>query len=107
MTRYTMISLDEIAGEATELMEWADALEPGDEPDAVIIERVNGRAYIVDGFHRTAGYRAWADAQDMDYSDIQIRVLESDEEDLLAAAAEPGGEQSKALERLYQMVEED
>jgi len=102
MTRYTTIRLSEIADHVADMVEGADALRPGDEPAAVIVEVDGDRIIeIVDGYHRTAGYVAWACEMGMDLAEVEIRVVASDDEDLIAPAAEPGWQQDEALAAIY------
>lgn len=102
MTRYTTIRLSEIAGWVGDYVDEADALRPGDEPTVVIVEVAGGRVLdIVDGYHRTAGYVVWAREEGLDLDEVEVRVVASDDGDLLAAAAEPGWRQAEALEAIY------
>jgi hypothetical protein len=87
------------------------ALRPGNEPAAVILQRMpDGKLRLVDGCHRTAGYCAWADAEEIAYRDVTVSVLvveaetEADKK-LIYCADEPSNVQEEALESLYAMAE--
>ena len=104
MTRYTEISLSAVAGLVErEMVEYAESLRPGDEPEAIVVERLPSGSYdLVDGFHRVAGYRRWADEGGRMYDSIMVRALltEAGDEDDAARAAAPGPEQDAALRAL-------
>jgi hypothetical protein len=102
MTTTTTIRLSELANEIErELIDEADALRPGNEPEMIVIELVAGRPVIVDGFHRVAGYLRWARETGRDAGDVEIIAVATDDEDLASAAAEPGDRQRAALDAIY------
>lgn len=99
MTSQIEISLSQIANEAADTQ--APALAPGQEPQLVIVEECGDNLYIVDGFHRVAGYVAWAIENGINLDECKINVVRCDDADLIAAAAEPGPDQAAALEAIY------
>lgn len=103
MTRYTTIRLSQISSKIEpELVKEADALRPGDEPEVIIVEMIDGKVTgLIDGYHRTAGYIKWARQNGLTLDDVEIRVVASDDEELLAPAAEPGHRQAEALAKIY------
>src|SRR5690606_17454106 len=103
MTRYTTIRLSQISSKIEpELVKEADALRPGDEPEVIIVEMIDGKVTgLIDGYHRTAGYIKWARQNGLALDDVEIRVVASDDEELLAPAAEPGYRQAEALAKIY------
>lgn len=103
--KYETIRLSQIAGEVEEMASEYPALQPGDEPRAIVVEIVHGNPRIVDGFHRAAGFCRWATEHGQDYADVLIRVLVADDEDLIADAAEPGPRQDAALDALYSQAD--
>lgn len=102
MTRHTTMTLDELAGEIErEMIEYADALRPGDERELVIVDETHS---IVDGFHRVAGMVRWAREQGRDLNSVAVRVVECDDVELVAVAAEPGNAQRAALDAIYALL---
>lgn len=89
----TNIPLSALSGEIEP--EWiaeSSPLAPGDH--GVMVEELGDEYYILDGFHRVAGYLAHGD------DDAQITVIVVDDEGLAAYVSEPGPEQDKAIERI-------
>jgi len=101
------IMLSEIAGEVDG--ELADIASPCKNTDAgQIVERVAGRLYIVDGFHRSAGQIAHCREHGLDVTTHSITVVlacvdESDNQ-LVADAAEPGARQDAAIAEIYRLA---
>jgi hypothetical protein len=100
------ITLDQIAGHAMDMEEEASPLKPGDEDEPVIVEvGQNGKIIeIVDGYHRTAGYRLYAKENGIPFSELKINVIASDDEYLNSNASQPGGDQREFLDQIYQRV---
>lgn len=105
-TLYATVRLSDLAGRVEDMVGEADPLRPGAEPAAVIVEMSDGRVVdIVDGFHRTAGYVAWARKEGLDLHDVIVRVAIPGDSHLIALAAEPGPMQDEALAAIYAAAE--
>ena len=91
MAHYETINLSRIASNVEpEMVDEADVLAPGSKIEAIIVEGDE----IVDGYHRAAGYMAWARSHGVDESDLSVRVLvvdDNDDPDVVGAAATPEG----------------
>lgn len=98
------IPLSRIAGHIEpELVAEAAILRPGDEPDPIIVEDLGRSLDIVDGYHRAAGFLAWASANEIDPASVEIRaVIASGDEDVIGDAAEPGAGQGEAIAAIYE-----
>jgi hypothetical protein len=95
------IPLSHLASEAGDYVDQVPALEPGDEPGPVIVEQVGQSSYIVDGFHRVAGMLKWCRDEGVDPDQVTVDVVIADDPKLIAAAAEPGPRQRRAIEMIY------
>jgi hypothetical protein len=104
MTTRKQIRLSEIENEAADYVDEASPLEDTYQQPQ-IVERVNGRLQIVDGFHRTAGQVRFCRDNGIDTADRVITVVECDDEDLISAAAEPGDQQQSAIDAIYASAE--
>lgn len=108
-TRFRRLKLSRLAFEALSSASDSPDLSPSDyaRENEIVVEKVEGRWAIVDGFHRAAGLANWASGEGLSYNSIQIRVLDVTGygEDVVAAAAEPGEAQEEALRELYEAAE--
>jgi hypothetical protein len=104
---YRTVSLADIAGYVErEEAECAEPLDPCridiDTPAPIVEWRDGAVRDLVDGYHRVAGMRRWADDRHLPYDSVTVRVLAATDPDLIAAAAEPGYGQMDAIRALYE-----
>lgn len=108
MTILTKITLDQIASgrQIRDMVEESPAMSSAEYAGLpqIIVERIDGRLSIVDGFHRAAGLARWASDESMSLREIEIEVAECDDADLLAAAGEPSERQQVAIDAIYAMI---
>jgi hypothetical protein len=107
ISEYRTVSLADIAGYVErEEAECAEPLDPCridiDTPAPIVEWRDGAVRDLVDGFHRVAGLRRWADDRHLPYDSVTVRVLAATDPDLIAAAAEPGYGQMDAIRALYE-----
>lgn len=98
------INLSEIANEAIEYVDVCPALNPSESDQPQIVERIGTRLAIVDGYHRTAGQIRWCRENGVDIIECLITVIECDDEDLIADAAEPSERQQDAIDAIYAAI---
>jgi len=96
------IALSDLRGEIEpEMVNEARALDPSACASPVIVEQRNGRTYILDGYHRTAGMIRWCRDSETDLADVVVSVVVAHDGDLAAAAAGPGHRQEEAIAAIY------
>lgn len=105
-TETTILLSDIVAQVDCELIDEADSCEGID--IGQIVERVGGKLYIVDGFHRTAGQARHCRDNEIDTDSHRITVVlaceDDSDNDLVAAAAEPGVTQDAAIAEIYRLA---
>jgi hypothetical protein len=101
------IKLSDIAGQPDR--ELIDETAPSGDTDlGQIVERIQSRLYIVDGFHRTAGQVRYCRDNEIDPKDYMISVVlaceDDDDNDLVSDAATPGPKQEAAIAEIYRLA---
>jgi hypothetical protein len=105
-TRFRRLKLSRLSREALSSAPDSPDLSPTDYDSLleIVVEKIDENNWaIVDGFHRAAGLANWAEAEDIAYDQIQVKVLDVTgyDEDVIADAAEPSERQDDALQELY------